>query len=231
MNVTVIIKTFLRPDACRAAVRSWLTVVPRIPIIVVDDGGGDVTPDLSEFLSVTHIRTDFDVGVSAGRNIGVAAAGTRYVVVADDDNACTRETDLPAALDQLKQNGLGILGVGAYWFKESNKHLTIAGTPRVTSFTKCNATLNHFLGDRDLMPAWDASLKVAGEHVDYFLECRRLEVPVAATPLMGFYRCRHAARKSRAGYKRYRNRSHVHIVKRKWGYKSISRWGVKPPAG
>ena len=230
MNVTVIIKTFLRPDACRAAVRSWLAVVPRIPIIVVDDGG-DVTPDLSEFPSVTHIRTDFDVGVSAGRNIGVAAAGTRYVVVADDDNACTRETDLPAALDQLKQNGLGILGVGAYWFKESNKHLTIAGTPRVTSFTKCNATLNHFFGDRDLMPAWDASLKVAGEHVDYFLECRRLEVPVAATPLMGFYRCRHAARKSRAGYKRYRNRSHVHIVKRKWGYRSISRWGVKPPAG
>jgi hypothetical protein len=230
MNVTVIIKTFLRPDACRAAVRSWLAVVPRIPIIVVDDGG-DVTPDLSEFPSVTHMKTDFDVGLSAGRNIGVAAAGTRYVVVADDDNACTRETDLPAALDQLKQHDLGILGVGAYWFKESGGALSIIGTTRVASFKRCDGTLNHFLGDRERIPEWDESLKIAGEHVDYFLECRRVGVPVAATPLLGFYRCRHAAWKAAAAYRGYRHRSHLHIVQQKWGYRSISRWGVKAPAG
>jgi glycosyltransferase involved in cell wall biosynthesis len=229
MSITVVIKTFLRPDACRAAVRSWLAVVPRIPIIVVDDGG-DVTPDLTEFPSVTHIRTDFDIGLSAGRNIGVNSAETRYVVVADDDNACTRDTDLPAALDQLKQHDLGVLGVGAYWFKESGRSLSIIGNARAASFKRCDGTLNHFLGDREKMPLWDESLKVAGEHVDYFLECRRLRVPVAATPLMDFYRCRHAARKAPAAYKRYRSRSHLHIVKQKWGYRSIGRWGVKAPS-
>ena len=224
MSVTVIIKTFLRPDACRAAIRSWLAVVPRIPIIVVDDGG-DVTPDLTEFPSVTHIRTEFDIGVSAGRNIGVAAAGTRYVVVADDDNACTRRTDLPAALDQLKQHSLGIIGVGAFWFKESGVTLSISGVDKVASLTRCDAVLNHFIGDRERMPAWDASLKIAGEHVDYFLECRRKEVPVAATPLMGFYRCKRAVKKANPAYKGYRERrSYLETVEKKWGYASIGKW-------
>ena len=206
MNVTVLIKTFLRPDACVASVRSWLSVVPGVPIVVVDDGG-DVSPDLTAFPSVRHIRTAFDVGVSAGRNVGLDAIDTRYLILADDDNGCTPDSNLPAAMTQLQENDVGILGVGAYWFRDTDGVLWLPGRKRVDAFTPCDATLNHFLADRERMPRWDAALKMAGEHVDYFLECRRVGVRVGATPHLKYFRTRHACRTASKDYGRFRRRS------------------------
>jgi hypothetical protein len=208
-------------------VRSWIAVAPDLPIIVVDDGG-DVSPDLTSYPTVTHIKTDFDIGVSAGRNIGVEAAKTKYVIVADDDNGCSAGSDIGGALSQLVENRLGIVGVGAYWFKESNKVLSITGRSRVAEFTPCDATLNHFIADRELMPRWDSSLKVAGEHVDYFLECRRQGVGVAATPLLDYYYTRRAASKADWQYRGFRRRSYQCAVKAKWGLRRIGRWVVLP---
>jgi hypothetical protein len=230
MNLTVVVKTFRRPGACVAVVRSWLAVAPDIPIIVVDDGG-DVSPDLSGFPTVNHIRTEFDIGLSAGRNVGVAAASTRYVLIADDDNGCTRDSDLAGAVAQLQAERVGILGVGAYRFVESDGMLWLPGVPRVTEFTRCDGVLNHFVGDREAMPQWDAAIKLAGEHVDYFLECRKRGVAVAATPLLAFYRTRHAVRTTTApDYARFRRRSFRRAVRAKWGYRAISPWGRSPVA-
>lgn len=228
MNATVVIKTFLRPHACVASVRSWRLMSPSIPIVVVDDGG-DVSPDLSEFTNVRHIKTDFDIGISAGRNVGFAAADTRYVFLADDDNGCSLSSDIEAAVGQLAASGVGILGVGAYWFGETAGNLSIRGLSRVQAFTPCDATLNHFVCDRDVAPRWDERVKVAGEHVDYFLECRRVGCRVAATPLLDFYRTNHAIRRSDPAYGRYRRRCYQRLVREKWGYKRIGRWG-RPPA-
>lgn len=230
MNLTVVIKTFLRPACCVASVESWLLKIPGVPIVVVDDGG-DVAPDLSAYPTVRHIRTEFDIGVSEGRNVGVAAADTRYVILADDDNACSLDSDIPAALEQLKAEGLAVLGVGAYWFREAAGCLHIGGRPRVDTFTPCDATLNHFIGDRDTMPQWDARLKMAGEHVDYFLEARRIEAGVGGTPFLNFYRTWAASRSRDPRYGKFRGRGYQRRVREKWGYRSISGWKVTQSDG
>jgi hypothetical protein len=226
VNLTVVIKTFLRPAACVAAVESWLRSVPGIPIVVVDDG--DVSPDLSAYPSVRHMKMAFDSGLSAGRNLGVAAAETRYVFIADDDNACTMTSDLPAALEQLEREGVAILGVGGYSFHMADRRLAIVGGRRVGKFTRCDAVLNHFIGDRERMPKWDAKIKVAGEHIDFFMQCREQRVPVAGTPLLDFYRCFTAMKKADPRYGKYRRRIFHGMVRRKWNLRSITRWGAAP---
>ena len=218
MNLTVVIKTFLRPACCVASVRSWLRAVPGIPIVVVDDGG-DVTPDLAEFPTVRHIRTDFDIGISAGRNLGIEAAGSRYIILADDDNACTADSNVPAAL-----------GVGAFWFRIDNGNLRIWGKKTVGHFTRCRATLNHFVGDRERMPKWDDRLKVAGEHVDFFLECQKIGALVAGTPLLGFEQTLAELNQGDERYSDFRGRGYQEMVRKKWGLRSISRWRVAMPA-
>jgi GT2 family glycosyltransferase len=226
MNLTVVIKTFLRPACCVASVESWLLSVPGIPIVVVDDGG-DVSPDLTAYPTVRHIKTDFDIGISEGRNIGVEAADTRYVLLADDDNGCSLQSDVPAALEQLQAEGLAVLGVGAYRLRDADGCLYISGRPRVEEFTRCDATLNHFVGDRDSMPRWDPLIKIGGEHADYFLEARRIGAAVGATPLLSYYRTWAASRSKDPRYGKFRNRVYMRRVREKWGYRAISRWRVE----
>lgn len=223
MNLTVVIKTFMRPECCRASVLAWGALLPGVPIVVVDDGG-DISPDLSGFANVRHIRTDFDIGISAGRNLGVAAADTRYVFIADDDNAPTAWSDIPAALGCLQNEGLAVLGVGAFWFRKVGRHLRIRGRSRAQGFVRCHATLNHFIGDRDSMPRWDDAIKVGGEHVDFFLECRRIGAAVAGTNALGFYHTKAAALEAPPAYAEHRGRNYMAHVCRKRGLKSIGRW-------
>jgi glycosyltransferase involved in cell wall biosynthesis len=222
-DATVVIKTFLRPACCVASVKSWLEACPGIRIIVVDDGG-EVSPDLSGLSTVRHIKTEFDIGVSEGRNVGLAAADTRYVFVADDDNGCFPTCDLDAAVSALVENDLGVLGVGAYWFSEHDGSLRIEGESRVAAFTPCDATLNHFVCDRDVAPRWDARMKASGEHADYFLQCRREGCRVAGTQLLDFYRTRHAASKTSAPYRKFRRRCFHRLLREKWGYSRVSGW-------
>ena len=229
MNLTVVMKTFLRPACCVASVRSWLRAVPGIPIVVVDDGG-DVSPDLAEFPTVRHIRTEFDIGISAGRNVGIEAAGSRYIILADDDNACTADSDVPAALAQLQERGLAVLGVGAFWFRIHGGCLRISGVPAVKSFARCDATLNHFVGDRERMPKWDARFKMAGEHVDYFLECRRQGAAVGATPLLGFEKTLAEAEATDPRYRDFRARGYGWLVRKKWKLRAVGRWINTPEA-
>jgi glycosyltransferase involved in cell wall biosynthesis len=228
MNATVVIKTFLRPHACIASVQSWCLVAPGIPIIVVDDGGG-VSPDLTPFSNVRHIKTEFDIGVSAGRNIGVAEAETKYVIVADDDNGCRQWCDLDAVISEIESRDVDLLGVGAYTMSVTdNGRLTIEGKPRVEGFTPCDATLNHFIASKDSMPPWDDRMKCAGEHVDFFLECRKRGVKVAGTPMLDFYRTTRASRFASPEYSRHRRRNFTRLVRQKWNLRSVSRWGVVP---
>ncbi|BFU41893.1 glycosyltransferase [Krasilnikovia sp. MM14-A1004] len=75
--------------ATRNRCQQLMRLLPRhaAPVIVVDNGSDDSTPEMvqSYFPHVRLIRLAENVGVAA-RNIGVAAAETPYVAFADDDS-------------------------------------------------------------------------------------------------------------------------------------------------
>jgi GT2 family glycosyltransferase len=81
-DVTVVVATRNRRDRL-------METLPRhaVPVIVVDNGSDDGGPDAVEaaFPHVTVVRLGENRG-AAGRNTGVALAGTPYVAFADDDS-------------------------------------------------------------------------------------------------------------------------------------------------
>lgn len=81
-HVTVVVAT-------RNRRQQLLRYLPRheAPVILVDNGSEDGTPDVvqSHFPDIRVIRLDDNIGAAA-RNIGAAAADTAYIAFADDDS-------------------------------------------------------------------------------------------------------------------------------------------------
>lgn len=88
-EVTAVIKTFERPKKLKRLVKSIKRLYPGLKIIVVDDSR---QPQHLE--GVETIVMPYDSGVSAGRNAGLAAVSTRYMLCLDDDFVFNRHTDL-----------------------------------------------------------------------------------------------------------------------------------------
>jgi len=79
-RVTVVVATRDRRDDLRRS-------LPRHegPVIVVDNGSADDSPDVAAYLGASVIRLGRNRGAVA-RNVGVRAARTPYVAFADDDS-------------------------------------------------------------------------------------------------------------------------------------------------
>ncbi|WP_338860503.1 glycosyltransferase family 2 protein [Mycetohabitans rhizoxinica] len=85
-RITVIVLTYRRRDEL-ARTLTHLTALPeRVPIIVVDNDSRDGTAQwvAQRFAHVTLIQAPGNLG-AAGRNLGAAAARTRYIAFCDDD--------------------------------------------------------------------------------------------------------------------------------------------------
>jgi GT2 family glycosyltransferase len=100
-DLTVVIKTFRRPDCLKAAVesvhRSWSNVHD---IIVLDDGPADVrVPRDSRYQLIV---TEEDIGLSEGRNRLIDAVQTSLLLLIDDDFVVGPEAriDILAAIVQ-----------------------------------------------------------------------------------------------------------------------------------
>jgi glycosyltransferase involved in cell wall biosynthesis len=226
---TVIIKTFMRPRCCVKVVQSWKSQYPEADIIVVDDGPPELKPNLKGISRVRHIRTEFDIGLSAGRNIGVSEAKTDLVFICDDDNVCRRDCDIAGAASQMEKYDIDIAGVGAYFFEidEAAGELHVSGYPVVSGVVFCGIVLNHFLATRSSMPRWDEAIKIGFEHPDFFLDCRKLGVKVAATPLIRFRKALAAAQREGGrkylDFRRHRRETYQRIFESKRGL-SYGRW-------
>jgi beta-1,4-N-acetylgalactosaminyltransferase 2 len=99
-QLTVTVKTFLRPATARRFVRgARSTFTGRI--VVADDSPEPMgAPD--ERTSV--LAMPFNSGVTVGRNAAIAAVGTPYVMVCDDDVVMTAATDLAGAVAFLEEH-------------------------------------------------------------------------------------------------------------------------------
>ncbi len=99
-NLTLVIKTFERPDLLRRLLRSARRVFAG-PIIIADDSE---TPFVSDDPLVTIIALPFDSGVGAGRNALVDAVSAEYLMMCDDDMVLLPDLDVGRPLAYMARN-------------------------------------------------------------------------------------------------------------------------------
>ncbi len=189
-DVTVLVKTFQRPDALRRLVASIRRFYPRIAVLVVDDSEEPLEPVPEGITRYRHLPFN-SLGVSAGRNFGLRQVETAYVLVCDDDMVFGHRTDLAKMLHALVTTRFDV--VSCMWMDHEpwrsirRGYRRYEGTLEIT-----DGVLVHRLGATrgtiDGLPVfdivhqffvastqvlgpdpWDARLKVAGEHVELFL--------------------------------------------------------------
>ncbi|TWT51016.1 Glycosyl transferase family 2 [Rubripirellula amarantea] len=193
-DVTFCIKTIHRPQCCAALIRSihqhYGDDRPRIHVI--DDGRPELRfstncPDEAALVD-RLIETDYDIGLSAGRNQLLDAGDTPIVVFTDDDHLVTAETRLPALVSKLNRHHDIDLLAALSNQQERPKMMSVANkTLRIPhgnykrrgSIRWCHYVGNCFVAYRDILQAirWDESLKVE-EHWDFFWRCKLAGVNV-----------------------------------------------------
>ena len=190
-DVTVVAKTFERPDALRRLVSSIRRFYKRMPIVVVDDSAAplDPVPD-----GVEYIRLPFGSGVSAGRNAGLRAAETDLVLIADDDMVFTRRTSLERMVGVLSTTPFDV--VSCRWFEydpwrgiargerryegtidiDDGVYVHTIGASRgeAAGLPVYDITHQFFVLSRGRIgpDPWDERLKVDVDHLDFFLSLR-----------------------------------------------------------
>lgn len=156
-DVSVLVKTFQRPEAIGRCVASIRRFYPRIPILVVDDSAEPLEPLPEGITSYWHepFRT---LGTSAGRNFGLRRVETPYVVNCDDDMVFGRRTDLRRMLETLERTRFDV--VSCMWMDHDPWRSIRRGCRRYEGTLElANGDLVHRLGETrgslDGLPVFD----------------------------------------------------------------------------
>lgn len=104
-KITLIIKTFERPQCINRLVYSIKMMYPNLQVIVADD-----SRESRLIAGVEHLRMAYDSGVSAGRNLALSKVNTPYVVTLDDDFVFDNRTKLEKWLQILETTNLDLIG-------------------------------------------------------------------------------------------------------------------------
>jgi len=103
-RVTVVIKTLLRPECCEEVIDSCRRVIGNCPIHVLDD-----SQDPYKFNVDKYIHTEFDIGVSKGRNRLISEIDTEFALQLDDDDLLPPYFDLDKYLGWMDDHNLDML--------------------------------------------------------------------------------------------------------------------------
>jgi glycosyltransferase involved in cell wall biosynthesis len=181
-EVTILIKTFERQDACRRLIASIRDVYPDIKVLVVDDSP-------SQIIGYAGVHTYYspipDIGASKGRNIGVDKILTKYTLILDDDCVFVPVyTDLELAVELIEKSDVDILGLAGVEYnvnfdiKPENDGAIVRynSIPQTTRQVEGHDAIRLYdmvaqimLCKTDVLKKykWDESLKT-GEHFAYF---------------------------------------------------------------
>lgn len=194
-NVTIIVKTFQRPVCFEAFMKSLRQFYPHIHVIAVDDS--HIHPTIDPY-QLTYVVTDFDIGVSTGRNMALDLVKTKYFVVVDDDDIVTKDTQLEKWFKLLNENDdIDMVGGKAAsapyhgtWSRPVipgdvlELHVGKAHAQRSKNGHKLyDITHQFFMGrTKKIQPVrWDDELKTA-DHSVFFYRCKRAGLTVAFDP-------------------------------------------------
>lgn len=113
MDITVLIKTMIRPKSVIRLVKSITKYYPDIKILIADDG----VPSSEEAVmkhfpeeNITYYNLPQDSGLSYGRNFLLELVETPYFLLCDDDFAIDKNLHLHELTNLLEEHQLDILG-------------------------------------------------------------------------------------------------------------------------
>jgi glycosyltransferase involved in cell wall biosynthesis len=154
MNITFIIHTYKRPGCVKRLIESIKDFYPDIPVLVYDD-------------------TEFDRGLSWGRNHLVSQVKTPYFLLLDDDFVFTADTKIERLYEKAEQGYdvvAGALLENSILHYEGRYELE-DGVLRYIPTTEepLDYVLNFFVGRTEKFKEckWDEELKL-GEHTAFF---------------------------------------------------------------
>lgn len=128
-NITIIIKTFQRLKSLECLLKSIEDQkLNNIPIIILDDSRENYKDAILEKfskLNINYIVTEFDIGLSKGRNILLEHVKTDYIILCDDDFEFDSRTNISKGLLLLKEYNLDILGGSFYERVELNSIFSV----------------------------------------------------------------------------------------------------------
>jgi GT2 family glycosyltransferase len=192
-DVTVLVKTFERPECLRRLISSIRRYYPGIAVLVVDDSAEPLEPAPAGVTRYWHFPFN-SLGLSAGRNFGVRQVETEYLLICDDDMVFGRRTDLSKMLRALETTRFDI--VSCLWMDHDpwksirrgyrryegtievhdgvliHHHGAVRGT--VDGLPVFDIVHNFFVASRARLEenAWDERLKIGEEHTDFFLRAK-----------------------------------------------------------
>lgn len=178
-DITFCVKTFNRPQPLFRCLGSLRWASPKSSIVVVDDSTMEYDYPDPLLNHINLIRTEPNIGLSAGRNRAVEAVQTPFCFVLDDDHGLQKRSKWLESLSHVPGKWLdGIVGWplryplrrmiigGAEFYKRQNDIAVVA-----TSCESCDIVLNNFLATKDLLQShpWPDSMKTR-EHFTWFYE-------------------------------------------------------------
>ena len=116
-DVTIIVKTFERPQCLERLLDSIGRAGWQGPVLVGDDSRRPYRdPILARYggLVTEYLCMPFDIGLSAGRNLLLKKVATPFFVLCDDDFVFDARTDMNRFRELLETAGLDLIG-GVYY--------------------------------------------------------------------------------------------------------------------
>ncbi|MBC7895526.1 MAG: glycosyltransferase family 2 protein, partial [Cytophagaceae bacterium] len=101
-----------------------------VEVVVVDDGSTDDSAAVAATRHGVRVIRQVNRGLSAARNVGLAAASGEYVVFLDADDRLLPHA-VAAGLQALSTNASAAFAFGAYRFIDEAGHPTSIPTPAV----------------------------------------------------------------------------------------------------
>lgn len=99
-DLTIIIKTFERPNIAQRLVNSIRMYYPNLKIVLADD-----SREVANYTGVDiTLRLPYNTGVGFGRNAALKEVTTKYFLNLDDDFIFYKDTDLVTALIEMDKN-------------------------------------------------------------------------------------------------------------------------------
>jgi len=186
-NVTVMVKTILRPGCLRRFLESVRQYYPNTDIWVADDSAKPY-PEIAEGLTnIQYHVFDYDSGPGYCYNWMADRIQTPYIVTCEDDFIFSDQTRLDRWLPYLQYNLFDLMGGPVYkvrqqklsefvgYFPEGQQdgHFRRVYTKQVQLPIACDVVLNWHIAKTDALreAGWDPALKVA-RHTDFFLTAK-----------------------------------------------------------
>jgi glycosyltransferase involved in cell wall biosynthesis len=190
-KITILIKSHGRIESLENLLKSIRSYAANYKVIIVDDGDQYIDENKIKKLNlnVELIITDYDIGLSAGRNLGVSLVETDFIMLADEDFLFTKNTNLETLLNELIENNYDILAIklkeyglferkfyGTYRFQNNNLIRLIGKKNNPNNkINYYDFVLNCFLAKTNVLKEnkWDPAIKIGYEHDDFFINLKK----------------------------------------------------------